>query len=92
MASQLSEILELVAGLRESVRHGDWKTAGEIAAILPKQTLPDNHDEMGEYLCGLKEALIVAKTSRAHAAASLLRLNTAAARINAAARFTGTSY
>ena len=39
---------------------------------------PSNREDLGEYLRHLKEALIVAKVSRAHAAASLVRLNAAA--------------
>jgi hypothetical protein len=81
MASALSDILHLVDCLRESARRGDWKSAGELAAILPRQELPENLEELGEYLRCLQRALIVARVSRAHAAASLARLN-AVARFN----------
>jgi hypothetical protein len=90
MASPLSDILHLVDCLRESARRGDWKSAGELAAILPRQDLPDSRDELGEYLTCLRQALIVARVSRAHAAASLARINNTAVRLNAAARFNQT--
>jgi len=70
-----------VAQLRESARRGDWQGAADLATTLPRQTLPDTRDELGEYLRDLKEALTVARVSRAHAAASLVRLK-AAARFN----------
>jgi hypothetical protein len=78
MDSQLSNALEIVARLRESARRGDWTSAADIATTLPRQTLPDNGGEVGEYLRHLKETLTVAKASRAHAAASLFRLKAAA--------------
>jgi hypothetical protein len=87
MASQLSDLLGIVASLRESARCGDWTSAGELTAILSQQTLPANREELGEYLRCLQQALIAAKVSRAHSAASLARVNTAAGRLNAAARF-----
>jgi hypothetical protein len=87
MASQLSSILDIVASLQESARFGDWTSTGRLAAILSQQTLPDSREELGEYLRCLKQALIAAKVSRAHSAASLARVNTAAGRLNAAARF-----
>jgi hypothetical protein len=87
MASQHSDLVDLVDCLQESARRGDWKSAGELAAILPQQTLPGNPEELGEYLRCLKQALIVAKASRAHSAASLARCNAAAVRLNAAAHF-----
>jgi hypothetical protein len=90
MASPLSDILGLVSCLQESARRGDWKNAGELAAILPQQTLPGNPEELGEYLRCLKQALMVAKASRAHSAASLARCNAAAVRLNAAAHFNRT--
>jgi hypothetical protein len=87
MASKLSDLLEIVASLQESARYGDWSSAGRLAAALPRQNLPTSREELGEYLRCLKQALIVAKVSRAHSAASLARVNTAAGRLNAAARF-----
>jgi hypothetical protein len=78
MASQLFEIPGLVDRLRESARRGDWQDAMELAALLPQQALPDSRHELGEYLRGLRAALIAAKASRADAAASLSRLNAAA--------------
>jgi hypothetical protein len=81
MDSQHSDIFDLVARIEESARRGNWKNVRALAAILPQQTLPTMHEELGEYLRRLKEALIVAKVSRANSAASLVRLN-AAARFN----------
>jgi hypothetical protein len=81
MASQLSNTLHLVACFQESARRGDWQSAGELAGILQQQTPPAAYEELREYLQRMKQALIVAKASRAHAAASLVRLN-AAARFN----------
>ena|ERR1019366_5801656 len=81
MPSQRSDIFEVVASLQESARRGDWKSACELASILPQQTLPANREELGEYLRCLNQALIVARVSRANSAASLGRLN-AAARFN----------
>lgn len=81
MASQLSNIFDVVGCLGESARRGDWKCAAELAAILRQQTLPARQDELGEYLRCLKRVLIAAKVSRAQSAASLVRLN-AVARFN----------
>jgi hypothetical protein len=81
MASPHSNLFDLVACLQESARRGDWKNAAELTAILPRQTLPASREELGEYLRCLKQALIAAKVSRAHSAASLTRLN-AVARFN----------
>jgi hypothetical protein len=78
MASQLSNSLHLIARLRESARRGDWENAGELAGLLQQETSPASPEELGELLARMKEALIVAKTSRAHLAASLARLNAAA--------------
>jgi hypothetical protein len=87
MASKLSDLLESVASLEESAQRGDWNSAGRLAALLPQQPLPANGEELGEYLRCLSHALIAAKASRAHSAASLARINAAAGRLNAAARF-----
>jgi uncharacterized protein (DUF2236 family) len=72
---------DLIAGIQESARRGDWENAGKLAAILQRQALPTSREELGEYLYCMNQALIVAKASRAHAAATLVRLN-AAARFN----------
>jgi hypothetical protein len=87
MASQLSSILDIVASLQESARCGDWNNVRRLAAILSQQTLPTVPEELGEYLRCLQQALITAKVSRAHSAASLARINAAAGRLNAAAQF-----
>src|ERR1700722_1360316 len=87
MASRLSDILGLVFRLQESAHHGDWENARELTAVLQQQTLPDRQEELGEYLQHIRQALIVAKVSRAHSAATLARCSTAAVRLNAAARF-----
>jgi hypothetical protein len=85
MASPLSNTLDcvasIVASIRESARRGDWRSAAQFTAILPRELPPASHEELGEYLRHLKEALTVARASRAHAAASRVRLN-AAARFN----------
>jgi uncharacterized protein (DUF2236 family) len=78
MASQLSDFPGLVGRLHESARDGDWQDAMELAALLAKQAVPGSRHELGEYLRGLRAALIAAKASRADAAASLARLNAAA--------------
>jgi hypothetical protein len=71
----------MVACLRESAGRGDWNGVAALTATLRQQTLPADPEELGEYLHALNEALSVAKDSRSHAAASLVRLN-AAARFN----------
>ena len=75
MDSLPSDLLVIVAGLRESARRGDWKSAGEAAAALRSKTPPDNPTELGGYLHALKEAVTVARASRSHMAATLVRLN-----------------
>jgi hypothetical protein len=71
----------MIARLRESARRGDWDSVASLTHLLLQQTREVNPEELGEYLQALKEALSVAKDSRAHAAGSLSRLN-AAARFN----------
>jgi hypothetical protein len=83
MDSPRFDIFDTVARLRESARRGDWDGAASLTASLPQQAREVDPAELGEYLHALKEALLVAKGSRAHAAASLGRLN-AAARFNRA--------
>jgi hypothetical protein len=78
MASQHFDRFALVADLRESARRGDWKNALELALALGDLTPPASVIEASEYLDRLREALVVAKTSRAHAAATLVRVNAAA--------------
>jgi hypothetical protein len=87
MASKPSDLFEIVVSLEESARRGDWPGTGRLAAVLSQQPLPTGGEELGEYLRCLKQALITAKISRAHSAASLARVNAAAGRLNAAARF-----
>jgi ABC-type nitrate/sulfonate/bicarbonate transport system substrate-binding protein len=81
MDSPHSDIFHILVCLRESARRGDWEGVACLAAALPQKTLPANPEELGAHLRALKDALSVAKDSRAHAAASLGRLN-AAARFN----------
>ena len=83
MVSPRSDVFGIVARLHESARRGDWNGVAALTASLPQQTLPADPEKLGEYLHVLKEALLVARNSRAHAAASLGRLN-AAARFNRA--------
>jgi hypothetical protein len=78
MDSQLSSALAIVGCFQESARRGDWNNAREMAGILQRQTPPESYLELGEYLDCLKQALVVAKAARAHAAASLVRLSAAA--------------
>jgi hypothetical protein len=78
MASQLSDLSDHVARLGECARRGDWRGARQLALALRDLTPPAGAVESGEYLDRLREALVVAKTSRAHAAATLVRLNAAA--------------
>jgi hypothetical protein len=59
-----SEITDLIAGIQESARRGDWENAGKLAGILQQQTPPVGREELGEYLNRLKHALIFAKASR----------------------------
>jgi hypothetical protein len=73
----------MVACLSESARRGDWDSVVSLTAALPQQTREVDLEELGAYLRVLQEALSAAKDSRAHAAASLVRLN-AAARFNRA--------
>jgi hypothetical protein len=78
MASQLSNSLDLIESFQEAARRGDWQSAGEVAATLQQQLPPADREDLTEYLTSLREALVTAKASRAHAAASLVRLNAAA--------------
>lgn len=81
MAFQHSELSAIIGSLRECARRGDWKSALEAATALRDSTPPASAAETGEYLERLREALVVAKASRAHIAAALVRMN-AAARFN----------
>jgi len=67
----------MLARLRESARCGDWRNAQSLSAALPQSAVPNDPGELTEYLRLLKETLIVAKAWRAHATASLVRLNAA---------------
>lgn len=78
MASQPSDLLAIVGGLQECARRGDWRSALELAVSLRDQTPPASAADAGQYLNRLRDALIVAKTSRAHLAATLARMNAAA--------------
>jgi len=79
MASQRSDLFDVVGELRECARRGDWQGAHQCAIALRPRTLPVDRLELAEYLNRLREALIVARTARAHTAATLVRLNAAAA-------------
>jgi hypothetical protein len=83
MDSPRSDVFDIVACLREAAARGDWNRVASLTAALTQQTLPADPEKLGDYLHVLKEALSVAKDSRAHGAASLGRLN-AAARFNGA--------
>lgn len=81
MDSPRSNVFDTVACLRESAQRGDWDGLASLTVALSQQKREVEPEKLGEYLQVLKEALSVAKDSRAHAAASLGRLN-AAARFN----------
>jgi len=81
MASRLSDSLRIIESLKDSARLGDWKSAGNWAALLRRQPPPDDKEQLAELLQHLREALIAARASRALSVASLARLN-AAARFN----------
>lgn len=69
---------DLLACLRESARRGDWRNALRLAEKLSRMAPPTEPRELGEHLCRLRETVIVAKASRAGAAATLVRLRAAA--------------
>lgn len=76
--SEKSVLFALVANLQECARRGDWQSAHDASLLLRKQNLPANQRDLGNYLGRLRQALIVAKTSRAQTAATLSRVNAAA--------------
>jgi hypothetical protein len=78
MDSRASDLLDVVACLRESARRGDWTAAAGLTSTVRGQTPPNRPETLGEYLRALEGALAVAKTARAEAALSLGRLNAAA--------------
>jgi hypothetical protein len=78
MDSQHSELFAIVGSLQECARRGDWKSAFEAARALRDSTPPASAAETGQYLDRLRDALVVAKASRTHLAATLVRLNAAA--------------
>jgi DTW domain-containing protein YfiP len=78
MDSPFSEAKRTVADLREAARRGDWNTANVLAVMLSQQRDQEDREALAEYILDLKDALSVARASRAHAAASLARLNAAA--------------
>jgi hypothetical protein len=72
------DVFTLLGNLRECARRGDWYGAQDLAEALPQQPLPATIGGLGEYLATLQQTLIVTRTSRAHTAASLVRINAAA--------------
>jgi hypothetical protein len=85
MVSQLSDpgggaspVFTLLGSLQKCARGGDWQGAQDLAEILPVQKLPATIEGLRDYLRCLQETLILARASRAHTAASLVRLNAAA--------------
>jgi len=78
MISDKSRLFALVSNLQECARRGDWKSAGELAVELRRQSVPANQRDLGNYLGRLRQALVVAKTSRSHSAAMLARVNAVA--------------
>ncbi len=73
-----AKLAGLFADLQEAARRGNWQKASELADALARRETPVMRDELGAWLEALRETLIVAKTSRAHLAAELARLNAAA--------------
>lgn len=83
MVSQLSDTIARVACIKASALRGDWQSAADLTALLPPEALAGSREELHEYLRSLKEVLTIAKVSRAHAAASLQRLQAVASFNNA---------
>jgi hypothetical protein len=75
MACKPSDALD---SLRESARRGDWRNARHLAEALARTAPPADPRELENYLIRLKETVIVARASRANAAATLVRLRAAA--------------
>jgi hypothetical protein len=78
MDFQHCEVFDTLDRLRESARRGDWRNAEVLAAGLTQHAVPRNPAGLEEYLRLLKDTLVVARAWRAHAAASLVRINAAA--------------
>jgi len=70
--------IELLAAVEESARRGDWRTAGDLVGKLGQVPVPTGRAELGLYLECLQKAIVAARSSRAHAIASLRRVNAAA--------------
>jgi hypothetical protein len=80
MDFQRSDVHVQLAQVRDAIRGGNWGVAELNARELSKHTVPAQVCDMEAYLEELKQTLVLAKASRANAAASL-------ARVRAAARF-----
>ena len=78
MDSQLSEPLDALTCLRESVSHGDWKRVETIAAGIRRHTIPSTPEGLATYLRDLRETILAVKVCRANLKVSQARLNAAA--------------
>jgi hypothetical protein len=74
----VDNIVALLSALEESTRRGNWGKAAAMAAELDHLRVPADPEELGRYLGQLRRTLVTARTSRAHAAAFLRRVNAAA--------------
>jgi len=80
MALRLSRQKETLARFRAAITNGDWDQAESLAAPFPIPSgpiSPANEEEFREYMVDLRKSLILAKTLRADATASLARVNAA---------------
>jgi hypothetical protein len=78
MDSQLSEPLDALASLRESISHGDWKRVETIVAGIRHHTIPSTPEGLSTYLRDLRETILAVKVCRANLKLSRARLNAAA--------------
>jgi hypothetical protein len=78
MDCQRFEGIDLLMRFRESARRGDWMSAAEFADALSSGIPPADREQLGIYLGRMREALMVAKASRADLSVALARINAAA--------------
>jgi hypothetical protein len=78
MDSPLSEQAAIAIATGEAARAGDWRRAQALLNDLLRSGPPRGSEALGEYLENLRQALVAAKASRSHLAATLHRVNAAA--------------